>query len=140
VRPEDFQAPTFLASTYESMGLQDEARAINRRVLRLIDDRLQLHPDDARACNLAATTHSKLGEEEPALEFARRSLEIDPDDPMLLYNVACTYSRLGKSDDALTCLERSIDRGFGHREWIEHDSDFTSIRDTPRFRAILQVM
>ncbi len=140
VRPEDFQAPTFLASTYESMGLQDEARAINRRVLRLIDDRLQLNPDDARACNLAATTHSKLGEEEPALEFARRSLEIDPDDPMLLYNVACTYSRLGKSDDALTCLERSIDRGFGHREWIEHDSDFTSIRDTPRFRAILQVM
>jgi serine/threonine protein kinase/Flp pilus assembly protein TadD len=140
VRPEDFQAPTFLASTFESMGLTDEARAIERRVLKLIDERLQLNPDDARACNLAATTHAKLGETEPALEFARRSLEIDPDDPMLLYNVACTYSKVGKSDDALTCLERSIDKGFGHREWIEHDSDFDSIRDTPRFKAILQVM
>ncbi len=140
VRPEDFQAPSLLASSLESLGMHTESQAINRRVLRLIEDRLQLNPDDARACNLAATTHSKLGDSAPALEFARRSLEIDPDDPMLLYNVACTYSMLGKSDDALACLERSIDRGFGHKEWIEHDSDFNSIRDTQRFRAILQVM
>jgi TolB-like protein/Flp pilus assembly protein TadD len=140
LRPEDFQAPSLLASTYKSMGLDDESRTINRRVVKLINDRLQLNPDDARACNLAATTHSKLGEMDEALEFAKRSIEIDPDDPMLLYNVACTYSMLGKSDDALTCLERSIDKGFGHREWIEHDSDFDSIKETPRFQAILQVM
>jgi hypothetical protein len=67
-------------------------------------------------------------------------LEIDPDDPMLLYNVACTYSMLGKADDALSCLERSIDRGFGHREWIDYDSDFNSIRDLPRFKAIQRAM
>jgi TolB-like protein/Flp pilus assembly protein TadD len=140
LRPEDFQAPSLLASTLKSMGLDDESRAINRRVVKLIHDRLQLNPDDARACNLAATTYSKLGESEPALEFAKRSIEIDPNDPMLLYNVACTYSMLGKSEDALGCLERSIDNGFGHKEWIEHDSDFESIRATPRFQAILQVM
>jgi len=140
VRPEDFQAPSFLASSLESLGMHAESQVIGRRVLKLIDDRLQLNPDDARACILAATTHSKLGESVPALEFARRSLEIDPDDAMILYNVACTYSMLGKPDDALSCLERAIDGGFGHKEWIEHDSDFNSIRDTPRFRAILQVM
>jgi len=120
--------------------MHEESLAINRRVLKLIDDRLALNPDDARACNLAATTHSKLGEAEPALEFAKRSLEIDPDDPMLLYNVACTYSMIGKSDDALECLERSIDRGFGHREWIDHDSDFDSLRELPRFKAIQKAM
>jgi hypothetical protein len=47
---------------------------------------------------------------------------------------------LGKADDALSCLERSIDRGFGHREWIENDSDFNSIRDLPRFKAIQRAM
>jgi tetratricopeptide (TPR) repeat protein len=104
------------------------------------DFKIKKRPDDARACNLAATTHSKLGEAEPALEFAKRSLEIDPDDPMLLYNVACTYSMIGKADDALECLERSIDRGFGHREWIDHDSDFDSLRDLPRFKAIQKAM
>jgi len=140
VRPEDFQAPSLLASSLESLGMHPESQAVNRRVLKIIEDRLALNPDDARACNLAATTHSKLGESEPALEFARKSLEIDPDDPMLLYNVACTYSMLGKADDALSCLERSIDRGFGHREWIDHDSDFNSIRDLPRFKAIQRAM
>ena len=140
IRPEDYQAPSLLAGCYESLGLDDEARAVNRRVIRLINDRLQLNPDDVRACILAANAHSKLHETEPALEFARRSLELDPDDAMILYNVACTYSMLGKPDDALSCLERAIDGGFGHREWIEHDSDFDSIRDTPRFQAILRVM
>jgi len=140
VRPEDFQAPSMLASSLESLGMHAESLAVNRRVLKLIDDRLALNPDDARACNLAATTHSKLGEAEPALEFARRSLDIDPDDPMLLYNVACTYSMLGKAEDALSCLERAIDGGFGHREWIDHDSDFDSIRDLPRFKAIQRAM
>jgi serine/threonine protein kinase/Tfp pilus assembly protein PilF len=140
IRPEDFSAPSIQASSLESLGMHAESQAINRRVLKLIDDRLELNPEDARACNLAATTHSKLGEVEPALEFARRSLAIDPDDPMLLYNVACTYSMVGKTDDALDCLERSIDRGFGHREWIDHDSDFDSIRDLPRFKAIQRAM
>ena len=140
LRPEDFQAASLMASSLESLGMHEESQAANRRVLKLIDDRLALNPDDARACNLGATTHSKLGEVEPALEFARRSLEIDPDDPMLLYNVACTYSMIGKTDDALECLERSIDRGFGHREWIDHDSDFDSLRELPRFKAIQKAM
>ena len=140
IRPEDFQSASMQASSLESLGMHAESQAINRRVLKLIEDRLSLNPDDARACNLAATTHSKLGESEPALEFARRSLEIDPDDPMLLYNVACTYSMLGKADDALACLERSIDGGFGHKEWIDNDSDFNSIRDLPRFKAIQRAM
>ena len=140
VRPEDFQAASLMASSLESLGRHAESEATNRRVLKLIEDRLALNPEDARACNLAATTHSKLGEKEPALEFARKSLEIDPDDPMLLYNVACTYSMLGKADDALSCLERSIDRGFGHKQWIENDSDFAPIRDTARFQTILRVM
>ena len=84
--------------------------------------------------------HSVLREPEQSIAFAERGLKIDPDDPMLLYNVACTYAQLSKPDDALDCLERAVDKGFGHKEWIEHDPDLTSIRDTPRFKAIAQAM
>jgi serine/threonine protein kinase/tetratricopeptide (TPR) repeat protein len=140
IRPEDFTAASMQASSLKSMEMDAESEATNRRVLKLIRERLELNPDDARACNLAATTYAKLGEEEGAMEFAKKSLEIDPDDPMLLYNVACTYSMIGKVDEALTCLEQSIDRGFGHRDWIDHDSDFDSIRDLPRFKAIQRAM
>jgi hypothetical protein len=33
-----------------------------------------------------------------------------------------------------------VDKGFGHKEWIEHDSDLNPIRETPRFKAIAQAM
>ena len=140
LRPEDFQAPYFLAQAHNSMGMVAERDVTLRRAIRLMQSRLELNPDDARACNLIAAAFSILGETAPALDYAERSLAIDPDDPMLLYNVACTYAQLHKPDDALGCLERAVDKGFGHKEWIEHDPDLESIRDTPRFRAIAQAM
>jgi tetratricopeptide (TPR) repeat protein len=111
-----------------------------RRAARQIQQRLDLNPDDARACNLGAGIHATLGDSAKALEYAERSLAIDPEDPMLLYNVACTYSNLGEIDDALSCLERAVDKGFGHKEWIDHDSDLNPLRDSPRFKAIAQAM
>ncbi|MDP9177353.1 MAG: tetratricopeptide repeat protein, partial [Gemmatimonadota bacterium] len=140
LRPEDFQALGFQAASLESLGMWAESKAIRRRVLRVVENRLELNPEDVRACNLKAIYLAKLGESEGALEFARRSLAMDPDDPMLLYNVASTYSLVGKADDALACLERAIDRGFGHREWFDNDPDFASIRDLPRFKAIRRGM
>ncbi|HUQ20746.1 MAG TPA: protein kinase [Gemmatimonadaceae bacterium] len=140
LRPEDFQATAFLAQSYASMGMTAEAEAATRRAARQIQQRLDLNPDDARACNLGAGIHATLGDSAKALEYAERSLAIDPEDPMLLYNVACTYSNLGKMDDALSCLERAVDKGFGHKEWIDHDSDLNPLRDSPRFKAIAQAM
>jgi TolB-like protein/Tfp pilus assembly protein PilF len=140
LRPEDFQAPYFHAQAHNSMGMIAERDVALRRAIRLMQARLELNPDDARACNLLAGAFSIMGETAAALDYAERSLAIDPEDPMLLYNVACTYAQLNKPDDALACLERAVDKGFGHKEWIEHDPDLTSIRDTPRFMAIAQAM
>ena len=140
LRPEDYQAPGFLAQAYNSLGMAGERDATFRRAIKLADERLQLNPDDARAANLNAGWSAVLGDSVRALEFAERSLAIDPEDPMLLYNVACTYAVLGKLDEAMECLERAVDKGFGHREWIDHDPDLNSLRDNPRFQAISQAM
>jgi serine/threonine protein kinase/Tfp pilus assembly protein PilF len=140
LRPEDFQAPQFLALALNSAGMTTEGDLTQRRALKLIEQRLEMNPDDARAANLGAATLASLGEKDRAMEFAERSLAIDPDDPMLLYNVACTYCVLAEPDRALTYLERAVDKGFGHKEWIDHDSDLNAIRDTPRFKAIAQAM
>jgi hypothetical protein len=59
---------------------------------------------------------------------------------MLLYNVCCTYTLLGRNDDAIGCLERAVDKGFGHREWIDHDPDLDPLRDNLRFQALSQAM
>src|SRR5215212_2445874 len=138
IRPEDYQATTFLATAYTAQGRIGEASKASRRAITAIEKWLDINPDDARALNIGATIWSNLGETEHALEWAKRSLEIDPEDPQLLYNVACVYAIEGRKEDALRCLEEAIDKGYGHREWIEHDSDLNSLRSDARFKALLE--
>ena len=140
LRPEDYQAPNFLAQAYNSLGMTDEGAAANKRSIRLMEERLELNPADARASNLLAATYANFGDSEKAIDYAERSLAIDPDDAMLLYNVACTYSLLGRVDDAIGCLEKAVDKGFGHKEWLDHDPDLNGLRENPRFQTIARAM
>jgi len=140
LRPEDFQAPAFLGGEYAALGMRVEAAAARRRAVKLIEQRLNLNPDDARAYNLGATTLAKLGNEPRALEFAMRSLAIDPEDPMVLYNVACLYALIGKPQDALAHLEKAISHGFGDRLAVANDPDLDLIRRTPWFQALASSM
>lgn len=140
LRPEDYESAGMLAQAYHSVGQEAESEASYRRQIRLAEQQLELTPDDARACILCGVSHSVLHEAEQSERYVKRALAIDPDDPMLLYNVGCVYAQLGKSEEALTSLEHAVDKGFGHKEWIEHDPDLNSIRDNPRFQALAQVM
>ena len=140
LRPEDFQAPNFLAQCYVSMGLKDESAAKYKKARGLIDERLELNPDDARACQLGAAISARLNDRELATDYARRALTINPDDPLLLYNISCMYALLGSPDDALNCLEKAVDKGYGQKDWVEHDSDLDSLRELPRFQRIVEGM
>jgi TolB-like protein/Tfp pilus assembly protein PilF len=140
LEPDNFQAPAFLGSAYAGMGMRAEASAARRRAVKMIEQRLDIDPDHARAYNLGATTLMKLGNIPRALEFATMSLTIEPDDPLILYNVACMYALMDKREDALAYLERAVRNGFGHRESMANDPDLESIRRTPWFHAIAQAM
>jgi adenylate cyclase len=65
-------------------------------------------------------------------------LAIDPEDVAVLYNVACVYALAGSSEEALDHLDKAIQNGFGHRDWLENDSDWDSLRGEPRFQALLR--
>ena len=140
LRPEDYQSAHFMGQAYKSLGKHEEKELQMRRGLQLMEGSLELNPDDARAANLAAGVFASLGEAEPAVKYAERSLAIDPEDPMLLYNVACMYSSLGRIDQAITCLERAVDKGFGHKEWIDNDPDLDPIRDNPKYQSIVDAI
>ena len=140
LRPEDYQVPGFLGQALTALGRRDEAAAAYRRQVKLIDVHLELNPDDPRACILGAVANAIIHDADRAIDFAERAMQVDPHDPMLLYNVACTYAQLGKTEESLQALERSVEKGWGDRNWIEHDSDLDTIRDTPRYKAIVQAM
>jgi serine/threonine protein kinase/Flp pilus assembly protein TadD len=136
VRPEDYQALLLMQGPLRALGRHAEARAALTRGLHIVERHLELNPDDARALYLGAGPLIELGERERAMEWASRALVIDPTDPGVLYNVACAYTLGGQRDKALECLERAVDNGFGHREWLDHDTDLDALRAEPRFAAL----
>ena len=108
-----------------------------RRALKVTQEHLELHPDDARALYLGASSLVQIGDMEGGLKWAGRAMAMDPDNPSVLYNVACVYALVGDTDKAIDCLEDSITTGMGQKEWIEHDSDLDSLRESPRFQELV---
>jgi TolB-like protein/Flp pilus assembly protein TadD len=138
VRPDDYQAPLLVAQIYDDLGRAEDARASRRRGVSLVETRIDLHPDDARALYMGANGLASLGERELGLEWARRAREIDPDEPMILYNLGCIYSLAGELDEALDCLERAVGLGLTQKGWFEHDSNLDALRQQPRFKALME--
>jgi tetratricopeptide (TPR) repeat protein len=138
VRPEDYQALLLLQTPLNRLGRKDEARGALQRGLHVAERHLELTPDDARALVLGAGALMQLGERDRALDWARRAHAIDPEDSAVLYNVACTYALGGMTDEAIRGLDQAITNGFGHKEWLETDSDLDSLRGDPRFQTLLK--
>jgi serine/threonine protein kinase/tetratricopeptide (TPR) repeat protein len=138
VRPESYEAPSFLEQALRGLGAPKErVEKASRRTVELVERHVELNPDDARALYLGGGCLLTLGDRERAMEWGRRARAIDPGDPMILYNVACLFSQAGETEPAVEALESAVDAGFGHREWIEHDSDFDPLRENPRFQELL---
>ncbi|HET8666663.1 MAG TPA: protein kinase [Terriglobales bacterium] len=137
VRPEDYQSPMLLASALNGLSRKAEALAAYRRGLAACEKHLEFHPGDSRALYFGANALSQLEDRTRCLVWLQQALDIEPEEPQVLYNVACVYALLGESDKAIDCLEKSITRGWEQHEWMEHDPDLASLRDHPRFQALI---
>ncbi len=140
VNPSDYQAPCFLAMVYRSMGRSELARQADEKTLEVIERHVALNPDDARALCFGASALAEQGQRDKAVQWAEVALESRENEPHFLYNTGCTFAQLGETERALDLLERAVNLGWGHRAWIEHDSDLASLRDNPRFKALLDRM
>ena len=138
VRPDDYQTPYLVSSPLRRLGRGPEADAILRQAVKLAERHLELNPEDVRALYLGAAGMMELGQRDKAMEWVGRALSLDPEDSGVLYNSACVYALGGNSDGALKLLDKAIDNGFGHREWLENDSDLDSLRADPRFETLLK--
>src|ERR1044071_1957723 len=138
--PSDYQAPSLRGLCFRALGRPAEAIETFQECLQKVEHHLQLHPDDVRAVYLGSGALYGLGENARALEWAERALSMDPEEAAVLYNVACTYAVLNETDKALNCLEKAFRQGFGHKEWIEKDPDFSSVRNHPRFKRLMECL
>ena len=140
VRPEDYLSPLLVCQIYDSLGRDNLARESRLKGIRLAEQHLQLHPDDARALYFAANAMVLLGDVERGLEWTRRAIEMEPGDSMVLYNVACILSVAGQTEEAIDRLENAAKLGLTYKAWYEMDSNLDPLRAHPRFQALLQTL
>lgn len=137
LEPDDYQSQALLEGPLRSLGRTEEARESNRLAGVAIERRLQRRPDDVRALLLGSVQAAHEGDAKRARALGDRAMAARPDDFSTAYNVACAHALLGEHDRALELLDRAVRHGRGNLAWIEHDTDFASLRGDPRFEAIV---
>ena len=137
VRQEDFQSMILLGQSLRMLGCIDEAREAMREGVRRVERALELNPTDSRALSLGANALWDDGQPKRALRWSESAIELFPEEQGVLINGACLRAKMGMKEEAITLLERVFARGLGKRDWIENDPDYDSLRDDPRFLALL---
>lgn len=138
VNPADYQSPALLAFLYKTMDQEEKMLPVLHKAREKVEQHLALNPDDSRAIYLGADVLIRLGEKQKAMEYVKRLAATERDEPYLLYGVACLYSLIGKPDEAVFYLTKSVEGGFAHRQYLEKDSDFESIREHPGYIRLIR--
>jgi len=115
----------------ESLGQKaalDQAQAV-----------LSENPNNGAALSVAAHALAHLGDEEGARELIERGLRVDPGNLNMRYNFGSALAvALNQPDEAFTHLEAALAKASGTLiRWVEIDPDVDSLRDDPRFQAML---
>jgi len=120
-------------------GEIDRAVALRQRQAGVLEQHLDLVPEDVRARILLATTYAYLGKRSNASEHLEKAVAMRPNDPNVLYNAACTYGLMQMKNEALMMLAKSAETGFSDFEWASRDPDLASLHDEPEFKRVLEM-
>jgi len=120
----------------ERLGDMKAAERFRDREMKVLEQQLELVPEDVRARILLAGDYAYVGKEEDAVRHVQMAVTLRPNDPMVLYNAACTYGVLGRKTETLETLQQAKEKGYGNSDWIRNDPDLACVKDTPEFKAL----
>jgi adenylate cyclase len=135
----DWSSCSMLIPCYRSLGDSAGVQRAAQRLLACAEKIVAQEPDNGAVMAGGVGALAVLGQTERALEWAERAVLLDPDNMNMRYNVACTLIvELDRKEEALDLLGPAVDR-FGPEflSWAEADPDFDSVRDHPRFKAMI---
>ena len=139
MRREDFQSKLLQAQSLAIIS-NDKEKEIAREGINRARKQLELNPTDRRALSLTSVYMFGLGDREEAISWINKALDLYPEDAGVTVNAACLFARDGNKEKALDLLEKIFGKGFGKKDWIEHDPDYDSLRNEPRFKALLSII
>jgi len=85
-----------------------------------------------------AILFSSKAEYDKALVTLEKILTLQPDNGEVFYNIACIHALQNNTDEAFRWLQEAIDNGFDNWDLVENDEDLKLIRNSKRYRDLLQ--
>jgi adenylate cyclase len=134
----DFHAWAMLSTCYKALGETAKLRETAKHMVSESQLAVQQDPSNGAALGILAGGYAILGEKEKTREWIDRAMLVDPDNLNMRYNFACVLAIMGDKEAALKMLQSALSLAGAYTVRVaETDTDFDSIRDDPRFQAIL---
>jgi len=138
VSPQDPQTPGILLGIYRDLNKDTDVKNVAQKTLEIGLRKLELEPDNTRACMSCAFAFVHLGRFSDAEDMADRALKNDPSDKINYYNFACLYALLKQPEKAIDFLEVAVTGASNLKKELSTDGDFISLRSHPRFIAMME--
>lgn len=136
IRLEDFQS--LLLQSQSLRMLDDHSwRDVLQEGLLRVRKHLELNPTDRRALSLGGSSLFDNGEEKEGIAWMNKAIALYPEDGTVIFNGACLFAKNGDKAKAISLLNIAVEKGYGHKEWIEQDHDYDTLRNEPGFIALM---
>jgi len=135
----DYNAAGLLMCCHNALGDDDARRGAAEMARHRAEKAVTQDPSNGAALGYGAGSLAVLGELDRAREWIHRALLIDPDNMTVRYNLACWTSAYLKEPEAALDLLEPYFRSAGDLDikYAKIDPDLNSVRDQPRFEALV---
>ncbi len=120
-----------------SLGETEAAKKLRNRQINVLEQQIELVPEDVRARILLAGNYAFFGNKNDAAQQLEKAVAMRPNDPNTLYNAACTYGLLEMKAESLAMLKRAAETGFSDMEWVSRDPDLACLHGEPEFERFV---
>jgi Flp pilus assembly protein TadD len=119
----------------KSRGTLGRAERIELEFLEAVAERC---PKNQRVLEVLGEMYTKSGCYSEGLRVDLELTRVCPGEATHWYNLACSYALMGRREDAFESLAKAVDLGYSDRAWMSRDEDLVSLREDPRFIALLE--
>ena len=135
---DDYNMYVPFVSVLQNLGQEDAANRLRQKEIRVLEQQLELVPEDVRARILLAGDYACEKRQAEAIRELEKAVALRPNDPNILYNAACTYGVMNRKAEALALLKKVKEVGFGNQDWMARDPDLACLHDDPEFQRLIQ--
>ncbi|MGQ0741725.1 MAG: TPR end-of-group domain-containing protein [Alphaproteobacteria bacterium] len=135
----DYWSAGMLAACYKATGDAEGVRRAAQRVVERTEKIVAQDPNNGSAMGFLASSLAALGQAARAKDVIARAILLDPDNGNMRYNLACgLIVDLHDAEAGLDLLEPLFERLSTELiTWAKSDPDMDSVRDHPRFKAMM---